>query len=466
MTRTPDLLITNACVLTMDADRRILWPGWIAIAGGRISEVGAGAAPDGMDTGRVIDADGGVVHPGLIDAHAHVAWGIARCFVPERFTEDEVFWRFDAPMLATVTDEEEHLGTRLACLEMALNGTTCFADTGSASRELSATAEAVEAVGIRGMIALLNGDAFDGVPELSMPTDTCVDRIERSLSAFPLGAGRAWACPGLVGMETSSDELVAAASELAARAGVPLNVHKSFSPGEVHVCRERLGGRDPIDGYRDLGVLDRPLTLVHMNLTSDHEVGVLADARPGIVHCPSASMMYAIGGSRTGRFPELVSAGVPVALGTDSTQWQNSWDLHRAVYLAATVHKEARGEEQPAIDAESALEMATLGGAAAVGRLHELGSIEPGKLADLVLHGRDRPEAHPAVDPVGSLVFSSGSRTVRTVLVEGEPIVVDGRSTRIDHETLYADVDRAGRGLMTRLDYRPGGRWPVFTGQA
>jgi cytosine/adenosine deaminase-related metal-dependent hydrolase len=463
MTRATDLLITNACVLTMDADRRILWPGWVAITGGRISALGAGPPPAGLGTTTVMDAEGGIVHPGMIDAHAHVAWGIARCFIPERFTEDEVFWRFDAPMLATVTDEEEHLGTRLTCLEMALNGTTCFADTGSAVRELAATAEAVEAVGIRGMISMLNADALTSVPELSMPLETCLDRIERSLAAFPLGAGRAWACPGLVGMETSSDELVTAASELAARAGVPLNVHKCFSPGEVHACRERLGGRDPIDGYRDLGVLDRPLTLVHMNLTTDHEFDVLVDSRPSIVHCPTASMMYAIGGSRTGRFPDLVAAGVPVALGTDATQFHGAWDLHRSTYLAALLHKEVRGE-RPAIDAEAALEMATLGGAAAVGRLHELGSIEPGKLADLVVHGRDRPEAHPAVDPVASLIFSGQSRTVRTVLVHGEPIVVDGRSTRIDHDALYADVERAARGLADRLDYRPGGRWPVFTG--
>jgi cytosine/adenosine deaminase-related metal-dependent hydrolase len=457
-----DILISNASVLTMDPQRRILNPGWIAVTSGRIAAVDAGPCPAGLEAARTIDAGGGVVHPGFVDAHAHVAWGIARCFVPERFSDDDAFWRFDVPMLATAGDRDEHLGTMLACLEMALNGTTCFADTGSALRDLAPTVEAVETIGIRGMVSMLNADAMHSVPELSRPLDECVDRMETSMARYPVGRGRAWACPGLVGMETSTDVLVQAASELAERSGVPLNVHKCFSAVEVEECRQRLGGRDPIEGYAELGVTHRPLTLVHMNVINDHEVQLLAETKPGVVHCPTASMMYAIGGSHRGRFPELIEAGVPLALGTDATQWQNAWDLSRSVYLAAALHKEVR-EERPSIDAEAALEMATLGGAAAVGRLHELGSIEAGKLADIVIHGRSRPEAHPTVDPVGSLVFSEQSRTVRAVLVDGEVIVDDGRSTRIDEERMLAEVDLAAQALASRLDYRPGVTWPVVS---
>src|SRR4029079_9128311 len=108
---------------------------------------------------------------------------------------------------------------------------------------------------------------------------------------YPLGRGRAWSCPGLVGMETSSDALVVAASALAQRTGVPLNVHKSFSPDEVTQGKARLGGRDPVDGYADLGVMDRPLTLVHMNIVTDHEARLIADTESAVVHCPTASMM-------------------------------------------------------------------------------------------------------------------------------------------------------------------------------
>jgi cytosine/adenosine deaminase-related metal-dependent hydrolase len=261
-------------------------------------------------------------------------------------------------------------------------------------------------------------------------------------------------------METATDALVREAKGLADAAGVPLNVHKSFSGSEVEACRSRLGGRDPLEGYHSLGVLDENLTLVHVNYCSALEADLIASDGTSVVHCPTASMMYAVGGSRRGRFPELLERGVPVALGTDSTHWCNAWDLTRSMYLAATLHKEA-AERRPAVTAESALEMATIHGARAVGRADELGSIESGKRADIVLHHATRPEAHPPVDPAGNLVFSSQSRTVDTVIVNGEIVVEDGWPTRIDLEALLREVDERARDLYGRLGYSVVSRWPV-----
>ena len=270
----------------MDATRRVLKPGWVAIREGRIDALGAGATPAEVRAERTIDARGGVVHPGFIDSHAHVGWGVGRCFVPEHFSDDEAFWKFDVPMLATATDREEHLGAKLASLEMALNGTTCFADTGSALHDLAPSVEGVEEVGIRGMVSYVQADSLEGVPILNLSLEQCVERMEDGLARYPVTRGRAWACPGLVGMETASDELVLAASDLAERSGVPVNIHKCFSHEEVDDCRVRMGGRDPIEGFVDLGVLHRPLTLVHMNVITEHEVELLTDGRPAVVHCP------------------------------------------------------------------------------------------------------------------------------------------------------------------------------------
>lgn len=456
-----DLLITNAVVVTMDSRRRILDPGHVAIRDGRIAAAGVGVRPPpGTTSDRTVDAKGGIVHPGLIDAHAHVAWGLARCFVPDSFSEDEVFTRFDAPMLACVSDDDEHIGTKLACLEMALNGTTCFADTGSAMRDLAPSVEAVDAVGLRGMVSYLNADSIDAATGLNAPLDRCLERIEDGLKRFPLRETRAWACAGLIGMETATDALVREAKALADGHGVSLNLHKSFTPAEVDQRRQRLNGRDPLAGFADLGVLSPNVTLVHMNVASDAEVRLLVEARSCVVHCPTASMMYGIGGSRLGRFPELVSARASVALGTDSTHWQNAWDLTRSVYLAATLHKEARGE-RPLISAEDALEMATIHGASAVGRASELGSLEPGKLADLVVHGVHRPEAHPSLDVIGTLVYSLQARAVRTVVVGGEIIVDEGEPRRVDREKILGESDRAAVSLAKRLGYTPTARWPT-----
>jgi 5-methylthioadenosine/S-adenosylhomocysteine deaminase len=457
-----DLLVSNACVLTMDPERRVLARGYVGIRGEHIVMVGTGGPPAETVAARTIDAGGALCHPGLIDAHAHVAWGLARSAVPEHFSEEEVFRLFDERMLALVRDEDEHLGTMLACVEMALNGTTCFGDTGSASRDLAPTAEAVERIGIRGMISMLNGDAADGIPALNRPLDDCLERAAAGVARYPRTEGLAWACVGLVGMETASDALVREAKGLADEAGVPLNVHKSFSADEVLACRSRLGGRDPLQGYEGLGVLDTNLTLVHVNHCSSLEADLLVEGGSAVVHCPTASMMYGIGGSRTGRFPELLDRRLPVALGTDSTHWCNAWDLTRSMYLAATLHKEATGQRL-SVTAETALEMATIHGAQAVGRADELGSIEPGKRADIVVHDATRPEAHPAVDPVANLLFSNQSRTVGTVIVNGEIVVEDARPTRVDLERLLSDVDERARELYGWLGYEPASRWPVET---
>lgn len=454
-----DLLITDACVLTMDPARRVLARGNVGIKADRVAFVVAGEPPSEVKASRVIDARGGVCHPGLIDSHAHVAWGLVRSAVPEHFSEDDVFQLFDKPMIARVRDDDEHLGALLACVEMALNGTTCFADTGSALRELAPTAEAVERVGIRGMISTLNGDAAEGVSALNLPLGHCLERLGEGVRQYPAGGGLAWACVGLVGMEAVSDELVREAKALADEAKVPLNLHKSFSRDEVNACRKRLG-TDPLAGYQGLGVLDANLTLVHLNFCSQHEADLIADGGSSVVHCPTASMMYAVGGSTHGRFPNLVERGVPVALGTDSTHWCNAWDVTRSIYLAATQHKEATGKRS-SITAETALEMATLHGAQSVGRAADLGSIERGKKADLVIHGVSRPETHPGSDPVTNLVFSGQSRTVRTVVVDGTVVVDDGQPTRIDLATLLSDVDARAQDLFDWIGYQPSSRWPV-----
>lgn len=459
-----DLVVENALVITMDPERRVLAPGHVGIAGGRVAIVAEGArCPE--PAARTIDARGGTCHPGLIDTHAHVAWGLVRCAVPERFTEEEVFQLFDDRMLARVRDIDEHVGTLLACVEMAMNGTTCFADTGSALHELAPTVEAVEAVGIRGLVSTLNGDALEGVPALHLPVDECLRRIEDGLARYPLGDGLAWACAGLVGMEAVSDELVREAKGLADRAGVPLNVHKSFSPDEIAACRARLGGRDPLTGYGELGVLDRNLLLVHLNRCTEAEAKLLAEAGSSVCHCPTASLMYALGNSLQGHVPRLLAAGVPVSLGTDSTHWANAWDLTRSVYLAATLHKEGTGDRL-AVDAETALEMATLHGARAVGRSEDLGSLEVGKRADLVLHATDRPEVRPNLDPVANLVFSGQSRTVDTVLVDGVEVVRGGRPTRVDLEAVLDRAERAAEDLVDVLGYRPPRRWSFAGGRS
>jgi cytosine/adenosine deaminase-related metal-dependent hydrolase len=164
--------------------------------------------------------------------------------------------------------------------------------------------------------------------------------------------------------------------------------------------------------------------------------------------------------SHVGCFPEMAAAGVNVALGSDSGNYSDFYDVGRQMYLAATMHREARGV-MPTITAEQAIEMATLNGARAIGAGGWLGSLEVGKQADLVIHRWGRPEWRPGVDPVNSLVYSAQSAAVDTVVVGGELILDSGRFTRVDEEAELRAIDRAARALNERSGYRVAHRWPV-----
>ena len=157
----------------------------------------------------------------------------------------------------------------------------------------------------------------------------------------------------------------------------------------------------------------------------------------------------------------MVEAGVNVALGSDSGNYSDFYDVGRQMYLAATIHREARGV-MPTITAEQAIEMATINGARAIGAGSWLGSLEAGKQADLVIHCWDRPEWRPGVHPVNSLVYSAQSGGVDTVIVGGDVILERGRLTRVDEAAELARVDAAARALNQRSGYRVAGRWPVI----
>jgi 5-methylthioadenosine/S-adenosylhomocysteine deaminase len=240
-----------------------------------------------------------------------------------------------------------------------------------------------------------------------------------------------------------------------------MDMHQSFGPGDVARYREHTGGKPAVEYLADLGVLGGNLQLVHMIYTEETEIALLARSGTNVVHCPAASTRVGMGVSRVGRFPEMVAHGVNVALGSDSGNYSDFFDVGRQAYLAATLHREARGT-MPTISAEQALEMATLNGAKALGLGDQVGSLEPGKKADIVIHAYRRPEWRPGLDVINSLIYGAQSVGVDTVLVDGEIILEGGRFTRVDEEHEYREIDRAARALYERMGFRTQHRWPVI----
>jgi cytosine/adenosine deaminase-related metal-dependent hydrolase len=265
----------------------------------------------------------------------------------------------------------------------------------------------------------------------------------------------------MAGMGMCSDCLLVEGKRLADELDTLMDMHQSFGPEDVARYREHAKGKSAVAHLADLGVLGPNLQLVHMVHTFPDEIPLLAASGTSVVHCPAASARMGMGVSRTGRVPELVSAGVNLALGSDSGNYSDYFDVGRQAYLAAVLHREARGE-QPCISAEQALEMATLNGARSLGVDAWTGSLEPGKQADLVIHDYCRPEWRPGLDPVTSLIYSAQSAGVDTVLVGGRIILQGGRFPHLDAERLYHQIDQAARALYRRMGWVPRHRWPAL----
>ncbi len=455
---TADLLLRHGLLLTMDIARHILVDGSIAIGEGRIVAIGPDreVAPN-VEAAGVRDLAGALVHPGFIDAHVHTISDMTRALIPENIDPGRAWRDIKYPFYATVTSEEEYLSTLLSCLEMVASGTTTYADTGT-SFELTATARAIDEVGMRAIPGYKVADVPMAVDRFFTSTEECINKLTQQLERYPYRSDQRIRCAvTLTGRGYASDRLLLEAKSLADQYGVPMIMHQSWDEGEVTQSLERYGKR-PVEHLADLGILSPNLTLVHMIWVEEREIELVARSGACVVHCPAESARCAGGALRVGRFPEMLAAGIPVALGSDGPSGKH--DIARAAYLVAMMFKEVRGQ-LPMITAESALEMATIHGAQALGIEDEVGSLEIGKKADLVIHRIDRPESHPRYDPVSNLIYASLSQTVDTVFVNGEAIFDHGEFTRVDAREAYRRVDAAGAALVQRIGAPILPAWPI-----
>lgn len=472
-----DLVLRHGHVITMDPERRILVDGAVAVHDGRIVAVGPdreiGAAYDGTDEREL---QGTLVHPGLIDAHVHAGtMEVIRAFSPK----DTSNWAVvEHPLWDFRSGETDYLGALLDSMEMVLNGTTLYSDTGG-SKDLPETVRALNTVGIRGFPghAILDGhldvDAEeladprfgsmppDEIEKLSTPTDEAIELLRGQLEAYPFRSDRRVRCAvTLFGSGRITDRLYGEAMGLADEFGVPMIMHQSWGPEEVAGSLKTYGKR-PIEHLADLGLLGPNLTLVHMIHLDDREVELVIESGAGVVHCPSASMRRGMGAIREGKHPEMLAAGVPVALGSDG--YSSKRDLLRQAYLAAVVYREVRNDI-PVFTGETVLEMATLHGARVLGMADEVGSIEVGKRADIVVHTLDRPEGHPRFqDPVDNLVFYRQSATVDTVFIDGEAVLDGGRFTRFDATEAYRRIDAKAAEFEELIGASNFATWPLVT---
>ena len=455
-----DILIENGTLVTMDAERRIVTGGFIAVDNGRILEVGKSADLDGRyRPGKTLSATDRVVLPGFINGDSHVTGMLYRCFVPDDVNSYAMIYEWVFPMYEGFTPEDEYHATRLSCLEMLRTGTTTFAEGGSAD-DVESVAKAVDETGIRAVLGRWCMDLVQSDSKFSMTTGEALEDIARLLKKFAApGHPRIDFHPMLLGIGTASDELVTGALALADEYGKTLSMHRNEDEAEVNQCVE-AAGRKPVEHLESIGALQGNLRLRHMALTSAGEIAALARHDVKVIADITSYLRLAYGITRHGSFPEMLDEGVCVSLGIDGATSSDFLDMGRAMHLAASLFKDCRMDGN-LIPAEQALEMATINGAKSLGMEHEIGSLEPGKKADIVLFDRQRPEWVPMWDPVGTLVWSADGKSVDTVIVGGRVVLEGGEFTSLDEREMLAQAAIQAKACNDRIGLPFKSRWPV-----
>lgn len=451
------ILIEHATIVTVDRERRILRDGSVLVDGRDIIQVGpAREVRPPRPPARVIDGRRRVVLPGFVDTHVHLSEHLNRGLLLDDIRVDRYLPDWLIPLYSVMTPEEEQVAALLACVEMIRTGTTTFCEAGTLF-DVAAVAEAVEQTGMRAILGRWSWDLTSGPGRLKQTTAEALKANEDMLATVNgRGNGRIGAWPLLLGFGTCSAELMRGAKALADRHGVGWGMmHFASHPSRKTADTIPLGDLDA------LGVLAPNTKLAHMVYVNDADIRLLARREVKIAHCPTAGLKHIKGIGAHGRFPEMLAAGVCVSLGGDSGNGSNHFDMLRMMYLVATIYKDAR-LDVGVMSPERALEMATVRGAEALLLDRQIGSIEPGKRADLVLYDLDTPEWRPLLNPLNNLVYAATGASVRTVLIDGRVVLDEGRLTTLDEKAVYERVETLAREQIARAGLRIESRWPML----
>lgn len=436
-----DVWIANATVVCMDPARRVLPGADVVVRDGRI--VSVGPPPDDF-AGERVDAAGGVLLPGLIQPHVHLCQTLFRGRA-EGLSLLEWLTHRIWPLEAAHDERSMDLSARLGIAELIRGGTTACLDMGTA-HETDAIFAAARDTGFRltgGKAHMDEGEALP--PRLREETEASLRDAEelcRRWHGQEGGRLRYAFAPRFV--LSCSDRLLAEVGPRARALGARLHTHASENAAECRAVHRRFG-RGNIAVLADLGLAGPDAVLAHCVHLEGGELERLAAAGVSAVHCPTSNLKL---GSGIAPVPELLASGVNVGLAADGAACNDALDAFRELRLAALLPRPRLGPA--ALSAERALAMATLGGARALGLEAELGSIEVGKRADLVLLDLDRVHSLPGEDVYGRIVFAADRSDVRSVWIDGRPVLRDGRLLTVDEERVIREAPAMARRVAER----------------
>ncbi len=422
-----DLLVRNGTLLCMDRDGTRIEGGSVAIAGEAIVAVGPDGDFDPHDAKQVIDAQGGLILPGLINTHTHAAMALFRGLADDlplmSWLNDHIF-----PAEAKLTEEMVRQGTRLACAEMIRSGTTCFCDMYLYE---DAVAEAALECGMRAVV----GEVLYDFPSPNYGA------IEKGFE-YTARMMERWAGDSLIRIAVEphspylcQPSLLERAARLAGENGALLVIHVAETQSEAAQIKEKYGAT-PVGHLANLEVLGPNMVACHGVVLTADDIDLLSRFDVKVSHNPESNMKLASG---IAPVPELLAAGVCVGLGTDGCASNNNLDLFTEMDMAAKLHKVKR-LDPTVMDAATTLRMVTSDAARVLGMEGTIGTIAPGKRADVIVVDTAKPHLTPMYDPISHLVYAARGDDVRHSIINGKVVMEERVLKGIDQAKVLADA--------------------------
>ncbi len=422
-----DMLVTNGVVVTMNKEMEIIEDGAVYIKDGTIVQIDPKDRFSNIITEETIDARGGIIMPGLINTHTHASMTLFRGLADDMplmdWLNNHIF-----PAESKLTEDMVYKGAMLACAEMILSGTTCFCDMYLFENKV---AEAAFDSGMRAVAGEVlydfpspcYGDLAKGFNYVSNMMEKWKNNSRITIAAEPHST---YLC---------APELLKKAAATARENKSPIVIHLAETENETALIKEKYG-TTPVKFLADLGVLGPDLIACHCIHITEKDIQLLKKFDVKIAHCPESNMKL---GSGTAPVPELIKQGICVSLGTDGCASNNDLDLFLEMDTAAKLHKVFTMNPE-AINAETALKMATINGAATLGLDKITGSLEVGKKADIIVVDNSKPHMIPMYNPYSQLVYSANGGDVSATIIDGNLVMKDRKILTMDIRKIMNDV--------------------------
>jgi len=436
-----DLLIVGGAVVTMNSDRRVFENGFVAVRGESVFDVGDAAdlRARGYKVGHTIDARGKAVLPGLINAHTHIPMTLFRGVADDLDLQDWLTKYIFPAEAKNVTRDFVVAGARLGLAEMIRGGTTTYADMYYFE---DAIAEETRKAGLRGTLGetVIDFPAPDNKTwEAALSyTDSFVERWKGDALITPAIAPHA--------PYTVSAGHLKEVKAFAEKRDVPILTHLAEAPTETKAIAEKYN-TSPTLYLEDLGLLSRRLLAAHVVHVDDREIEILKEREVGVAHCPQSNMKLASGAAP---IPQMLKSSLRVGLGTDGAASNNDLSMWEEMDAAAKLHKLVT-MSPTVMTAEQSLEMATIGGARALHMEREIGSIEAGKRADLIIVDLSALHLTPMYNVISHLVYAAKASDVTDTIVNGRPLMRSRRLLTLDEEAVKAAARRYQKQVSASL---------------